>query len=560
MFLSDRATTSSSTSLLLRSAMVAVVGTVAVVLWTSSLPKSPSLLQPDGAKVQRYLMMVHDNDQDDDLHSYYVKSMEAMAVKNGLPAISSTIETPNAEKTMTSRDMNRDLQVSTSVPIDPVMFSGSGDDFYCELLDDNGDEYICLRTTSTTTTTSMGSTSSPTSSWFFPYRDYEGFFACICKQPLEPGVPNFNNDNCEYCNVIFHSAGDPNDSMYQEYLPCLSSSFTNPTTSTNSYTIQFDCSNVFRLVGFDHDDEPCVGVDENGDCFSLFNVPAPSQVESTYSLPDPHDGTFCSEESFESMNSNEDERYQGRHICPTHSGFPYPNTQARTAFLCNNPSNVDGMDMDCICEIYMEFYSRETMCQGCDVVHSNGSDDKSLSVSFDCSNLFIGPNSMISAPPNEEGGGGNGTANEAMIRSSNTVGGDMSSTEGLPQRMVIAIVVSILVVIASLITCVARYCFDNVRMKHKNESNNKSSSSSSNQDMNRINSFFGTSTTAAWTPQPTAPPPTRDDRSFSRSPVTTNIEIDVPALRFDSPATDSVSATEATTNTTMPCFFGIHTV
>ena len=558
MFLSDRVTTSRSASLLLLSAG-AIVATFAIVLWTSSLPtSSSSLLQSDGAKVQRILMMVS-NDQDDK-HQYYMNSMEAMAMENTLPAaISSSFHR-----------FNRDLQESSSVPIDPVLFSGSGDDFYCELLDDGlGDEYICLRTIPSI----AGTSSPPTSpSWFFPYRDYEGFFACICKLPLEPGVPNFDNKNCEYCNVIFQIAGrdgdDPNynDKTYaREYLPCLSSSFTNPTTSTDSYTIQFDCSNVFRLIGFDHEDEPCVGVDENGECFSLVNVPAPTHVASTYTIPQPpQDGTFCSEEPFESMNT-EEERYQGRHICPTYTGFPYPDTQARTVFLCKDDIYED--DLDCICEIYMEFYSRETMCQSC-TVHSNGSDE-SLNVSFDCSNLFVGPSAAILVPldvdrsfidSDEDGGGGNGRATEATIRSSATVGGDMSSTEGLSRRMVIAIAVSILVAIVSMITCVTHYCFDNVRMKPKNGCNNNNNS---DQDMNRIHSFFGTSATTTWTPQPTMPPPTRGDRFVPRSPATTNIEIDVPALRPDHhPATDnSVGATtEATTNATMPCFFGINTV
>ena len=543
MFLSDRVTTSRSTSLLLLSAG-AIVATFAIVLWTSSLPtSSSSLLQSDGAKTQRVLMMMVDNDQDDEHHNY-MKSMEAMAVKNTVPAaISSSFQR-----------FNRDLQESSSVPIDPVLFSGSGDDFYCELLDDgHGDDFICLRTTSSIAgTPSPGSPSPSTSSWFFPYRDYEGFFACICKLPLEAGVPNFTNKNCEYCNVVFqiavqedHPNDDTNnDTSTRDYLPCLSSSFTNPTTSTDSYTIQFDCSNVFRLVGLDHDAEPCVGVDENGECFSLFNVPAPTQVESTYTIPQPEERTFCSEEPFESMNTDE-ERYQGRHICPTYTGFPYPDTQARTIFFCKD--DFYGDDLDCICEIYMEFYSRETMCQSCDV-HSNGS-DKSLRVSFDCSNLFVGPNSAVSAPIFSDRGDGGDTAIQTMLGSSNsTIDGTMRTERYSRRRAVVATVVSTSLLVTSVMAYVVwRCCY--VRMASR-KNNNIKSNNSNDEDMKRIQSFFGIRTTSVVVP----PQPQQIPLSAPRTE-----EIVVPALlREDIPTAvrinDSPTTTASTTTDVTPWF------
>ena len=371
---------------------------------------------------------------------------------------------------------HRTLQ-ATSFPTDPVMNSGSGNDFYCEL-SDYGDGFFCIRTTPANISTISGEIAND---WHFPYRDYESFFACSCQLPLEPGVPNFTNENCDNCSVLFKNAeDDPNDDKDRAFFTCLSASFTNPTSYKNTYTIQFDCSNVFRLVGFDHTDEPCVGIDENGNCFGLFNVPAPTNVVSTYTIAP--DETFCHDEPFEVTSSSgmNREPHEGRHLCVTYNGFPYPDTRAKTVFLCRDDTYVD--NLDCICEVYMEFFADSTMCTSGEV-HSNDS-DRSLRVSFDCSNLFVGPTSAVSAPPPSSGtrpstGGGSdsfpsnpeeGSDTDSMLNSVSSGSNRGSATTreegGLSQGVIIAIVVSGLVlVIASVVARVFAYMF---RLKMQN--------------------------------------------------------------------------------------------
>ena len=86
--------------------------------------------------------------------------------------------------------------------------------------------------------------------------------------------------------------------------------------------------------------------------------------------------------------------HRGRYLCPTPPGFPYQDTEVRTVFFCEDELYSDGQD--CNCEVYLEFPYEEATCQEC-MVHPNGSDG-SLRVSFDCSNMFVGPTAKLAAP------------------------------------------------------------------------------------------------------------------------------------------------------------------
>ena len=135
---------------------------------------------------------------------------------------------------------------SPSSPTDGLDYTGDADGFIC-VPSESGISYICMYL-------------------FFPYNGWNNALGCTCKEPLDSGDPNLTNDNCD-CDVFFFT-DDPDE----DFFFCLSASFTNPEHHQLSFQIQFDCSNFFRL-GPEDEAEQCVGVDEEGDCFGLNNVP-----------------------------------------------------------------------------------------------------------------------------------------------------------------------------------------------------------------------------------------------------------------------------------------------